>query len=103
MPYLTQPDLGFSLPFTGLDPLAQQSSLAGATHALHRASTQLDRLLSLYREHGPKTDHQAAKALKLPVATICARRNELRRQGLVKALTVVKGPFRVVNTRWGLV
>jgi hypothetical protein len=95
MPYTDQ-----DLPWTGSTPRSRHASYRGAESAAPRAGSQSWRLLRLYRERGPQTDHEAAAALNLPLATICARRNSLVSKGLVTAGDLVPGPYRTVNTRW---
>jgi hypothetical protein len=95
MPYTDQ-----ELPWTGSTPRSRHASYRGAESAAPRAGSQSGRLLRLYRECGPQTDHEAATALGLPLATICARRNSLVSKGLVEAGELVPGPYQTPNTRW---
>ncbi len=81
---------------------SSETSKQGAVHAHQRAGSQAERLLRLYRERGPQTDHQACAALDLPLATVCARRNALLKQGWVHACGTKPGPYRTLNTLWGL-
>lgn len=92
-----------SLPFGGSDEIALECSYEGAKAAEPRAGSQALRLLLLYRESGPQTDHQASEALKLPLASICARRGWLSQQRLVKSHGVADGPYGRPNATWGLV
>lgn len=92
-----------SLPFGGSTPLARHHSYQGAKSAQPRAGSQAFRLLRLYTDHGPHTDHEAKDALGLPLATICARRADLIRKGFVTAVGSQPGPFQSPNTLWGLV
>lgn len=91
-----------SLPFTGAEPLTRHCSYLGAVDAQPRAAKQAAALLELYRTAGPLIDHDAAKRLKLPVTTICARRRDLRRLGLIQTHGWERGPFGVKNTRHGV-
>lgn len=91
-----------TLPFSGAGPLARHASVTGAVRALPRAGSQAWRLYLLYRARGPQTDHQASRALDLPLASICARRSWLVAQHLVVAHDLVVGPFGAKNTRWTL-
>jgi hypothetical protein len=97
MPYTDQ-----ELPWTGSTPRSRHASYRGAESAAPRAGSQVWRLWMLYQTCGPQTDHEAAQALGLPLATICARRNSLVSKGLVEAGELVPGPYRTVNTRWQL-
>src|SRR4051812_43652370 len=92
-----------SLPFQGAISVSRHCSWAGAKAAEPRAGSQAWRLLLLYKEHGPQTDHQAAAALDLPLATICARRGWLVNKNLVRAQGTTPGPFHTANTLWGIV
>ncbi len=91
-----------ALPFSGSVPLSRHCSHQGALHASERCGRQAVALLSLYRADGPLTDVQAAKGLSVERTTICARRNELVRLGLVRAVDSIKGEHGISNTRWGL-
>lgn len=91
-----------SLPFQGSEPISRQNSYAGAQAAEPRAGSQALKLLMLYRDHGPKTDHEAAEALHLPLATINARRGWLRDRGFVKTERSKPGPFGTRNSVWEL-
>jgi hypothetical protein len=91
-----------ALPFSGSEPLSRHCSHAGAHAAQPRAGSQALRLLLLYREQGPHTDHEAAEALGLPLATICARRGFLVKKCFVSAVGSRPGPFQTRNTLWGL-
>lgn len=91
-----------SLPFQGIEPMSRHCSWSGARSAEPRAGSQALKLLLLYREQGPKTDHDAAEALGLPLATICARRGFLVRKKFVAAVGSQPGPFKTRNTLWGL-
>ena len=88
--------------FTTATPYAPRSetSRAAAIHAQPRAGSQAARLLNLYTTYGPQTDHQSAKALGLPLATICARRGSLVKKGLVAACGWCYGPYGTKNTKW---
>jgi hypothetical protein len=94
------PQTQAGLPFSGSTPRSRHASYRGAESAAPRAGSQSWRLWRLYVERGPQTDHEAAAALNLPLATICARRNSLVSKGLVEAGELVPGPYRTVNTRW---
>jgi DNA-binding Lrp family transcriptional regulator len=74
----------------------------GAVSGAERVGRQCLALLSLYREQGPLTDAEAASLMEVERTTICARRNELRRRGLVKAIDTVVGHYLIRNMRWGL-
>lgn len=92
-----------SLPFQGSEPLSRHCSYQGARHAAERAGRQALALLALYRLHGPLTDAQAASLLHVERTTVNARRNELKRLGLVRAIDTAKNPDTGVrNTTWGL-
>lgn len=92
-----------SLPFSGVEPIARHCSWLGATRALPRAGSQALRLLEAYRDRGPLTDHEAADALGLPLATINARRADLIKRGWVHAKGTKHGPYGAANTLWALV
>lgn len=77
-----------------------EASRAGARAAQPTAASQAGRLLALYRAKGPQTDHEARKALRLPLSTINARRASLIKRGLVKACGTKPGPWGVPNTRY---
>jgi hypothetical protein len=89
-----------TLPFSGSTPLSRHSSYEGARTASERVGRQCLELLTAYA-NGPLTDREAAERVNLPIATICARRNELVKRGLVQAIDLIVGPFGVKNTRWG--
>lgn len=91
-----------TLPFQGIEDISRHCSYQGAKAAEPRAGSQALRLLLLYREQGPQTDHEAAEALSLPLATICARRGFLVQKGFVSAVGSQPGPFLTRNTLWGL-
>lgn len=91
-----------SLPFGGADETALECSYQGAKGASLRAGSQALRLLTLYRERGPHTDHEATEALGLPLATICARRNWLISHNWVKSERSKPGPFGTPNAIWEL-
>lgn len=91
-----------SLPFSGSTTISRHASYAGAKAAEPRAGSQALRLLMLYRESGPQTDHEASEALGLPLATICARRNWLYQRGFVASVSSKVGPFGVTNSIWEL-
>lgn len=99
MPYLSDfPEL----PFTVSDEeLATACSKAGAKQAQPKAGSQSSRMLALYAE-GPLTDHAMAERAKLPLATVCARRNWLMNAKYVRAVGVQVGPCGAENTLWGL-
>lgn len=91
-----------SLPFQGSEPISRHASYVGAKVAEPRAGSQALRLLMLYRDRGPHTDHDAAEALGLPLATINARRGWLVQKSFVAAVGSQPGPFQTRNTLWGL-
>ena len=97
MPFTDQ-----GLPFSGAEPISRHHSYQGAKAAEPRSGSQAMRLLALYREQGPQTDHAASRALGLPLATICARRSDLIKRDLVAATGSQPGPFGTRNTLWGL-
>lgn len=99
MPYT---DIAPSLPFSGSVSLSRHCSYQGARAAEPRAGTQAWRLFTLYQEQGAQTDHRAAEALSLPLATICARRGFLVSKRLVVACGTQPGPCGTVNTLWKL-
>lgn len=100
MPY-TQTDP--QLPFNGEpDSLPRACSRAGAAVALPRAGSQAGRLLALYQVSGPKTDHEVAARLGLPLSTVNARRNALMARGLVVVKGTALGPFGAPNTLYGV-
>lgn len=90
-----------SLPFQGVEPMARQCSYDGALKASERVGRQCLELLAAYVD-GPLTDREAASVLSVAISTICARRNELVKLKLVKAVDTVQGECGVRNTRWGL-
>jgi len=93
----------FSLPFSGSVTLSRHCSHQGAVGASERVGRQCLALLTAYRERGPLTDAAAAQMLGVERTTICARRNELKRRGLVQAVDTVKGDYGVNNVRWGFI
>jgi hypothetical protein len=90
--------------FSTSTPYAKTSetSRAAAIEAQPRAGSQAARLLHLYTNHGPQTDHQASSSLGLPIATICARRHSLIDRGLVIEHGTIEGPYQHRNVRWGV-
>ncbi len=93
-----------SLPFQGIEPMARHCGYQGARHAAERVGRQCLALLALYRGHGPLTDARAAFLLRLERTTINARRNELVKLGLVRAVDTEKNDTTGIrNVRWGLV
>ncbi len=91
------------LPFQGSVTVSRHCSWAGAVRAIPRAGSQALRLLEIYRDRGPLTDHESADALGLPLATINARRSYLIKRGWVQAKGTKYGPYGTANTIWGLV
>lgn len=91
-----------ALPFQGSESISRHASYAGAKAAEPRAGSQAFRLLMLYRDHGPHTDHEAAVALGLPLATINARRVWLVQKSFVAAVGSQPGPYGIVNTLWSV-
>lgn len=98
------PDL-FSPPIApALDPVARHCSSMGALSASERIGRQCLALLTLYRQHGPFTDAEAAARLRVERTTICARRHELIARGLVQRVGTRKHATTLIsNTTWGLV
>lgn len=95
---------GFTLPFSGSEPLSKQTSYLGANDASERVGRQCLALLTCYREHGPLTDRQAAALMGVERSTVNARRGELVKRGLVaSAGRQADGGAGVPNTLWGLV
>jgi hypothetical protein len=95
--------LDFTVPVApSASRLAKHASWTGAVSASERVGRQALALLTLYRQVGPLTDRAAAEQLGLERSSICARRNELIRRGLVQAIDLVKTDRRTRNTRWGL-
>ena len=90
------------LPFSGTTPISRHCSWTGAVKAAPRAGSQCWRLMGMYRDLGPRTDHEAADALDLPLATICARRGWLVKNRWVQAVGTKPGPFGTANTTWGM-
>jgi hypothetical protein len=78
------------------------SSWTGAVSAQPRATSQAGRLLALYREHGPQSDQQAAAALCLPLASICARRAVLVQRSQVEFKDYIAGVAGAKQSRWGI-
>lgn len=91
------------LPFNGVEPISRHCSWAGAMRAMPRAGSQALRLLDAYRDHGPLTDHDASALLRLPLATINARRADLIKRGWVQAKGTKLGPYGNSNVLWALV
>jgi hypothetical protein len=93
-----------SLQFSGATVLSRHCSAQGAIAAAERCGRQALTLLALYRARGPLTDAQAAEAMGIERTSINARRNALRKLGLVQAVDAVKNTQTgISNTRWGLV
>src|SRR5678815_1600408 len=87
--------------FSTATPYARTSetSRTAAIQSQPRAGSQAARLLNLYTKYGPQTDHESAKALGLPIATICARRHALIDRGLVIEHGTIAGPYQHRNVR----
>lgn len=99
-PVTTQPTLFLS----GRTPLSRHTSSMGALHALERVGRQCLALLTLYRQHGPLTDREAARLMQVDRTTINARRAELIKRRLIEGHPVdhVKNPETgISNARWG--
>lgn len=99
-----QPQFDFTAPIApARNPLAKHCSQQGAQSAQERIGRQCLALLTLYRQSGPLTDAEAAQALEIDRSTINARRNELRRRGLVEAVGTKRNEHTgISNTTWGL-
>lgn len=93
----------FDLPFQGAEPGSRQCSYDGAKAASERVGRQCLALLTLYREHGPLIDAEAAAGLGVERSTINARRAELVKRGLVKRYYNIKNETTgIMNSAWGL-
>lgn len=90
------------LPFSGSTPRARHASYTGAKAAEPKAGSQAQRILTLLGLEGPKTRHQIAFHLSLPVPTVCARLGQLMKVGKVQEVDLVVGPYGPKNTRYGL-
>lgn len=91
------------LPWQGTTALSAHTSAMGAVAASERAGRQALALLALYRDRGPLTDREAAEALGVERTTVNARRAELRKLRLVRAVGVRRAATGINNTTWGLV
>lgn len=96
-----------ALPFAGRTPLARHCSRLGAEGAAIRAASQVAHYLRLLLDHGPQTDHEAARALGIPVTSVCARRGwcideRYHPTPLVEAAGKKPGPFGTPNVTWQL-
>lgn len=93
-----------SLPFQGAEPMSRHCSHAGAVAAIERVGRQCLELMTAYRERGALTDAEAALVLGIERSTINARRAELVKRGLVRAVGTKKNESTgVSNTTWGFV
>lgn len=101
---MTQHAFDFTAPIApSSSPLARHCSQQGAQSAQERIGRQCLALITLYRQRGPQTDVEAATALGIERTSICARRNELRRRGLVEAVATKRNEETgISNTTWGL-
>lgn len=89
------------LPFQGATPLSLHTSRAGAESAKDRAPSQLIRYICLLVDSADGvTDHEAAFRLQIPLASVCARRDPLRKAGLVHAEGIRPGPTGEQNAIW---
>lgn len=96
MPYL---DSG--LPLQGSTPLTLHTSRQGAEHAEKRAPSQLLRMIRLLLDaRDGFTDHELAARLEIPLASVCARRGQLREAHLVYAEGTRPGPDGTPNAIW---
>ena len=90
-----------NLPYQGSVPLSRSTSLAGAESAKDRAPSQLIRMIvALLDAPDGLTDHDLARILDIPLASVCARRAPLRNAGLVYCEGVRSGATGEPNALW---
>ena len=87
---IQQPGLGFGGEkygfYGGTPPHTDgDTSLEAAIKVVPKVGKQQARVHEAFKRNGPSTDDQLAAATGLPLSSICARRNELRKMGLVVA------------------
>lgn len=97
MPYTEQ-----GLPFQGLSPIARQNSYLAATAVAAGRVTKTQWYLAYLKRKGRATDHQAARALKIPRSSICSIRNTLTTAGLVEGVASTIGPYGKRCTLWAI-
>jgi hypothetical protein len=90
-----------SLLFNGSCNLSRHTSRLGAESSSERAPSQLVRMIQAYTDAPDgKTDHEMAAYLRIPLASVCARRAPLRKAGLIYCEGVRKGPYTASNAIW---
>lgn len=91
------------LPFQGISPIARQNSYLAATSVAASRGIKTEWYRAYLRSRpGGATDHQAARALKVPRSSICSIRNALCTAGLVEAVGSTVGPYGKRCTLWAL-
>lgn len=89
------------LPFSGAVPLSRHTSMKGAESAEKKAPSQLLRMIVLLvHAVDGYTDHELAHALSIPLASVCARRAQLREAELIYAQGTRPGPTGEPNAVW---
>jgi hypothetical protein len=100
---LRQPDLwDAALPVAGRSPEARHSSSTGAQHASQHRGTLTVAYVALLEQLGPMSDHEAARLLGKPLATLNSIRNGLgervRPSGAYETT-----PWNTKRVKWRLV
>lgn len=89
-------------PYSGRSQATRHTSRSGALVAQEKAPSQKARMIALYRQHGPLSDGEIAKAMGLPEGRISARRSALLADRVVEYHDIVPGPYGAQVTRWRL-
>jgi hypothetical protein len=93
------------MPYVDGLPFAQGSheSFKAAVHAKATRGEKTAAYLRFLKVHGPAIDHDAAKALGVPLSSICSIRNGAIADGLVsKGYTTRIGPYGLACRVWDL-
>jgi len=91
------------LPFQGLCLTARQCSYVAAESVAASRPRKTDWYLAYLRSHrAGATDHQAARALKIPRSSICSIRNTLMTAGLVEPVGTTIGRYGKRCTLWAI-
>ena len=105
---LAPPPEGPSLPVRTTVPFSGRS--AQSRHHSHRAAervrgkdgTRGARYLDLLKQAGPKSDHQAAEALHVPLSTVNGIRNRRWIRPLIEEVGETTSPNGCPCSTWGL-
>jgi hypothetical protein len=89
------------LPYEGSTPLTRHTSNQGAEAAEPKALPQMVRyIVALTDAPDGLTDHEAERRLSIPLASVIARRDVLRRADLVYPEGTRPGPTGEPNAVW---